>query len=188
MRLSPGDVPQWPEQARLDVLRRQRLAQQRVVLQVDLADRQVVRRAPVRVETRDLVLRQVRRHTSSLDLLRWSVAVGQRLGFFRGAGARRGGSISVGNEAPDCCSSLATSAVHPVWWLAPSPRRSRRGSTRGRGSGRASADRPEDLAVAVDRAPPVGVPQEHAEPAGARSRPTPPRASSSCPTRSGTRP
>ena len=39
------------EQARLDVLEPQRLAQQRVVEQVDLADREVVRRPPVGVES-----------------------------------------------------------------------------------------------------------------------------------------
>jgi hypothetical protein len=38
------------EQSRLDVLAAQRLAQQRIVEQVDLADRQIVRRGPVRVE------------------------------------------------------------------------------------------------------------------------------------------
>jgi hypothetical protein len=38
-----------PEQARLDVLRPERLAEQRVVEEVDLADREVVRRPPVGV-------------------------------------------------------------------------------------------------------------------------------------------
>ena len=42
------------EQPRLDVLGPQRLAQQRVVLQVDLADGQVVRRLPVGEETVEL--------------------------------------------------------------------------------------------------------------------------------------
>ena len=40
------------EQPRLDVLRLERLPQQRVVEQIDLADRQVVRGAPVRVHAR----------------------------------------------------------------------------------------------------------------------------------------
>jgi hypothetical protein len=44
-----------PEQPRLDVLERQRLAQQRVVQQVDLPDGQVVRRAPPRVEALQLL-------------------------------------------------------------------------------------------------------------------------------------
>jgi hypothetical protein len=43
------------EQPRLDVLDRQRLAQERVVEEVDLADRQVVGRAPVGVDERELV-------------------------------------------------------------------------------------------------------------------------------------
>ena len=46
------------EQARLDVLRRERLAQQRVVEQVDLADGEVVRGAPVRVEAAQLLGRE----------------------------------------------------------------------------------------------------------------------------------
>ena len=48
------------EQPRLDVLRPQRLAQQRVVLQVDLADGQVVGGAPVR-EVHPLARRRSRR-------------------------------------------------------------------------------------------------------------------------------
>ena len=43
-----------PEQARLDVLLLQRLAQQRIVEQVDLADGQIVRGAPVGVDERSL--------------------------------------------------------------------------------------------------------------------------------------
>ena len=39
-----------PEQPRLDVFARQRLAQQRIVEQVDLADRQVVGRPPPPVD------------------------------------------------------------------------------------------------------------------------------------------
>jgi hypothetical protein len=45
-----------PEQSWLDVLRRQWLAQERVVEQVDLSDRQVVVRPPPRVERSDLVV------------------------------------------------------------------------------------------------------------------------------------
>src|SRR6185503_13439536 len=45
-----------PEQAGLDVLGAQRLAQERVGLQIDLADGQVVRGAPVRVDRRELVV------------------------------------------------------------------------------------------------------------------------------------
>ena len=43
------------QQPRLDVLRAQRFAQQRVVQQVDLPDREVVRRPPVRVELGQVV-------------------------------------------------------------------------------------------------------------------------------------
>ena len=46
------------EQPRLDVLARERLAQQRVVEQVDLADRQVVGGAPERVEIAELRSRE----------------------------------------------------------------------------------------------------------------------------------
>ena len=47
-----------PEQPRLDVLFGQRLLQQRVVVEIDLADRQIVRGAPVRVDQRPLGIRQ----------------------------------------------------------------------------------------------------------------------------------
>ena len=53
------------EQAKLDVLGLQRLAQQRVVEQVNLADRQVVGRAPVGVDQTQLVLGQGRRRLAS---------------------------------------------------------------------------------------------------------------------------
>jgi hypothetical protein len=46
----PGRRAPVPEQARLDVVGLERLAQQRVVEQVDLADRQIVRGTPVRIE------------------------------------------------------------------------------------------------------------------------------------------
>jgi hypothetical protein len=44
-----------PQQPRLDVLERQRLAQQRIREQVDLPDREVVRGAPVGVQALPLV-------------------------------------------------------------------------------------------------------------------------------------
>ncbi len=47
MKLRPGDVPQWPSSRGLMCSGAQRLAQQRVLAQIDLADRQVVRGAPV---------------------------------------------------------------------------------------------------------------------------------------------
>ncbi|MGY4446679.1 hypothetical protein ACVWZR_001339 [Bradyrhizobium sp. i1.3.1] len=42
------------EQARLDVLRPQRLAQQRIVEQIDLPDGEVVRGAPIAIEQIEL--------------------------------------------------------------------------------------------------------------------------------------
>ena len=56
--VQPGRRAPVAEQPRLDVLEAQRLAQQRVVEQVDLPDRQVVRGAPVGVEA--LAARRVR--------------------------------------------------------------------------------------------------------------------------------
>ena len=55
--VQPGSRSKVPEQARLDVLRDERLAEQRVVEQEDLPDGQVVRRAPVRVEEPELLAR-----------------------------------------------------------------------------------------------------------------------------------
>ena len=57
MKLRPGVVPQCPRSARLDVLLLERLTQQRIVEQVDLANRQIVRRAPVGVDKRAFGLR-----------------------------------------------------------------------------------------------------------------------------------
>ncbi len=49
MRLRPGDVPQWPSSRGLMCCGLQRLAQQRIVVQVDLRDGQVVGGLPVAV-------------------------------------------------------------------------------------------------------------------------------------------
>ena len=49
-----------PEQSRFDVLGRQRFAQQRVVQQVDLADRQVVGGAPVGIDQFEFAVGQRR--------------------------------------------------------------------------------------------------------------------------------
>ena len=54
-QVQAGRRAEVPEQPRLDVLGAQRLAEQRVVEQVDLPDRQVVRRAPVGVDEPELV-------------------------------------------------------------------------------------------------------------------------------------
>ena len=54
-QVQAGRRPEMPEQARLHVLGAQRLAEQRVVEQVDLPDREVVRRAPVGVDEPELV-------------------------------------------------------------------------------------------------------------------------------------
>ena len=50
MKFSPGVVPQWPSRRGLMCSLLERLLQQRIVEQVDLADRQIVRRAPVGVD------------------------------------------------------------------------------------------------------------------------------------------
>lgn len=47
------------KQARLDVVQRQSLAQERIRLQIDLPDGEVVRRAPVRIDLRKF---RIRRH------------------------------------------------------------------------------------------------------------------------------
>ena len=47
-----------PEQARLDVLEGQRLAQQRIVEQIDLADREIIRGAPIGVDRGEFGRRQ----------------------------------------------------------------------------------------------------------------------------------
>ena len=55
------------EQARLDVVLRQRDFQQRVVEQIDLPDRQIVRRAPIGVDQRVFLVRQRVRHPFSFS-------------------------------------------------------------------------------------------------------------------------
>src|SRR5262249_53305576 len=77
-----GSAP-VPEEARLDVLRAQRLPEQRVVPQIDLPDRQVVRRAPVRVDPLELALGERSRHAGLLSLAsilpaRSALAIGAR--------------------------------------------------------------------------------------------------------------
>ena len=53
-KVESGCRAEVTEEPRLDVLRRERLAQERIVEQVDLADGEVVGRAPVRVEQAQL--------------------------------------------------------------------------------------------------------------------------------------
>ena len=85
-RFRPGHRAEVAEQPRLDVLGQQRLAQQRVGHQVDLADRQVVRRAPPGVEPAQRVgVERARRvgqrrtrwaaRVSPAPLVSWSAAV-----------------------------------------------------------------------------------------------------------------
>ena len=50
MKFRPGVVPQVAEQARLDVFEFQRLGEQRIVVEIDLADREIIRGAPVGVD------------------------------------------------------------------------------------------------------------------------------------------
>src|SRR5262249_28250447 len=59
-QVEPGRRPEVPEQAHLHVFGLQRLAEQRVVEQGDLADRDVVRGPPVGVERLDLLRRRGR--------------------------------------------------------------------------------------------------------------------------------
>jgi hypothetical protein len=54
------------QEPRLDVLLGQRLLEQRVVVEIDLADRQVVGGAPVRVDQRPFLVRQRVRHVRLL--------------------------------------------------------------------------------------------------------------------------
>ena len=63
MKFWPGRRAPVPEQPRLDVLGPQRFAQQRVVEQIDLADREVVRGAPVGVDAVEEI--SSRRHVDS---------------------------------------------------------------------------------------------------------------------------
>ena len=71
-----------------------------------------------------------------------------RCGGRRDAQSRRA-NFGLKRASRYCCAStcpkrsirVATSPVQPVWWLAPSPRRCRRGSTRRRGGCPASGDR-----------------------------------------------
>jgi hypothetical protein len=51
-----------PEEPRLDVLLRERLLEQRVVVEIDLADRQVVGGAPVRIDEREFLVRERASH------------------------------------------------------------------------------------------------------------------------------
>ena len=67
-----GRRAEVPEQARLDVARLERLAEQRVVEQVDLADGEVVRGPPVRVEQLELCAARAgppRCRASTVDML-----------------------------------------------------------------------------------------------------------------------
>ena len=60
-----GGGPPVAQEARLDVLLGQGLLEQRVVVEIDLADRQVVGGPPVRVQEREFLVRQCLRHESS---------------------------------------------------------------------------------------------------------------------------
>ena len=66
------------EQPRLDVLLRQRLLEQRVVVEIDLADRQVVGGAPVRVDEREFLVRERVSHDRPLEFELSSPRCGDR--------------------------------------------------------------------------------------------------------------
>ena len=72
MRFSPGVVPQWPSRRGLTCDALERLAEERVVVEVDLPDGEVVRRPPVGVHLAKLLGRKrtdLRAHCASFD---WS--------------------------------------------------------------------------------------------------------------------
>ena len=58
MKLRPGVVPPVPQQPRLHVLDGKRCLEQRVVEEINLADRQIVRGAPVGIHLREQVGRE----------------------------------------------------------------------------------------------------------------------------------
>ena len=58
MKFRPGVVPQWPSSRGLMCFSRERLAEQRIVEQIDLADREVIGRPPVGVHLPQQVGRQ----------------------------------------------------------------------------------------------------------------------------------
>ena len=66
-QVEAGRGPPVAEQPRLDVLERQRLAQQRVVAQIDLADGEVVRRAPPGIEAAEVVTRETARSSGEIS-------------------------------------------------------------------------------------------------------------------------
>jgi hypothetical protein len=56
MKLETGAGAPMPKQTRLDVLGSQRLVQQRIIQKIDLADGQIVRRAPIGIEATQVLL------------------------------------------------------------------------------------------------------------------------------------
>ena len=73
--------PPVPEQPRLDVVLGQRLLEQRIVVEIDLADRKVVGGPPVRVYQCPFVARQHVCHHCLRDLLSLSRASGVGVGW-----------------------------------------------------------------------------------------------------------
>lgn len=63
-QVQPGDRAEVTQQPRLDVLRNQRLPQQRVAREVDLTDREVVRRTPPGIDRRQFVAVQESGHVA----------------------------------------------------------------------------------------------------------------------------
>src|SRR5882757_6516518 len=74
-KILPGRRSPMAKQSRLDVLRAQRFAEQRIVLQIDLSNRQVVGRAPIGVEEAEVVVRRAVWHPK----YSWAVGVVVRL-------------------------------------------------------------------------------------------------------------
>ena len=69
MKLSPGGGAPMPEQTRLDVFELERGFEQRIVLQIDLPDREIIRGAPIRIHFFQQIGRQRGRHQGFLTNL-----------------------------------------------------------------------------------------------------------------------
>src|SRR5439155_6088603 len=101
-----------PEQARLDMPWLQRLAQQRIRLQVDLADREVVGRAPPAFEKLQLVARESHGCTLSADSIPFALvpATGR---IPRSRRAQHAGAPPSTADGPDALTAGRASANPP---------------------------------------------------------------------------
>ena len=88
-----GRGPPVPQEPWLDVLLGQRLLEQRVVIEIDLADRQVVGGAPVRIDEREFLVRERASHDDLLTIRTASSRAAI-------AGRRPGESVPLSRRAP----------------------------------------------------------------------------------------